>query len=433
MTNSHQLVDHFFRHEFTRLVAVLAKSLGIARLDLIEDVVQSALLKALQVWSRQGVPSEPGAWLYQTAKNLALDSLRKESNRDRLLQKRGLPAEGQEPNGLDLVFEGEIEDAPLRLMFVCCHEEIPVESRIALALKNLCGFGLGEIARALLTTPANAEKRITRAREKLRELATQWDDIPLETLTSRVDSVLAVIYLLFNEGYHASHADVPIRIDLCDEAIRLTRMLVHHPLGKRPQVEALLSLLLFHSARFPSRVAPDGGVVLLEDQNRAEWDWGKIREGMRWMAQSARGDQVSRFHLESAIAWEHCRARTFSETDWKKILELYHALQSLAPSWVHTLNGAIALSFVEGPQAALDRLASVDGATLPRHYPLWHAVKGQLHFQAEQYRQAEAAWMEALKNTFARSDQDLLRAKLARCRRFLAAGHQSGNDPQGVG
>lgn len=422
VAGSHELVEHFFRHESGRLVAVLAKSLGLARLDLVEDVVQAALLKALQVWSRKGIPEDPAAWLFRTARNLALDSLRRENTYTRILPEV-FPGEGEkEPASEEVSFDGEIADAPLRLLFACCHEAVPTESRVALALKTLCGFGIGEIARALLTTEVNVQKRIGRAKEKLREENISVESLPIEKLPERLDAVMAVIYLLFNEGYHASHADVPIRKDLCEESIRLTRMLVSHPVGNQPQVEALLALLLFHSARFPSRVTPDGGVILLEDQNRETWEWSLIREGMQWMARSARGESISRYHLESAIAWEHCRAGTFAETDWARIVGIYRVLQKQSPSWVHRLNGAVAQSYVEGPLKGLEILAAVPENEIPEHYPLWHAVIGELHFRAKQYRQAESAWMRSLKETFAKSDQDLLRSRLAKCRRLLAGG-----------
>ncbi len=422
MSGSHQLVEHFFRHESGRLVAILAKSLGLARLDLVEDVVQAALLKALQVWARQGIPDDPQGWLFRTAKNLALDSLRREGVHARILPEV-FPREGEAAEAaLDVSFDEEIADAPLRLMFACCHEAVPAESRVALALKTLCGFGIGEIARALLMTESNVEKRITRAKEKFRAEKIAIDEIPLDRLPERLDSVLAVIYLLFNEGYAASHADVPIRRDLCDEAIRLTRMLLAHPLGKEPHVEALLSLMLFHDSRLHARIAADGGVILLEEQNREVWEWGKIREGMFWMARSARGDRPSRYHLESAIAWEHCRARSFQETDWGAIAKLYEALETIAPSLTHLLNGAIARSYLDGPQKALERLLAVCETDIPSPYPYWHAVVGEMRFRLKDYRGAEEAWMRSLKETFARSDQELLRRKLAKCRKALAGG-----------
>src|SRR5436309_3340881 len=342
MSEPRALVEHFFRHEFGRLVAVLTRSLGVRRLDLVEDVVQAALEKALETWSRRGVPEDPAGWLYCTARNLAIDALRRErthaqalprlaeaAERDRRGQEtgteRGTRAERGDPRrALDVHFADEIGDEPLRLRFVCCHEAVPAESRVALALKTLCGFSTAEIARALLTTDANVQKRIERARDRLRELDLVFDTPAAAQLGARLDAVLAVVYLLFSQGCHVTHGDMPIRRDLCDDARRLARMRAAHPVGDVPAVHALLALMCFHGARFDARVALDGAIVLLEEQDRSAWNWGDVREGMEWLARSAAGDELTRYHVEAGIAWEHCRAPTFAETDWRRIAELYH-------------------------------------------------------------------------------------------------------------
>jgi len=266
MSEPRALVEHFFRHEFGRLGAVLTRSLGVRRLDLVEDVVQAALVQALETWSRRGVPEDPAGWLYRTARNLAIDALRRERTHAQALPRLAEDAERElSPSPLEAQFADEIGDEPLRLLFVCCHEAVPAESRVALALRTLCGFSTAEIARALLTTDANVQKRIERARDRLRELDVDFDTPAAAQLGARLDAVLAVVYLLFSQGCHVTHGDMPIRHDLCAEARRLARMLAAHPVGDVSAVHALLALMCFHAARFDARVAGGGAIVLLEE------------------------------------------------------------------------------------------------------------------------------------------------------------------------
>lgn len=414
MSEPGELVEHFFRHEFGRLVAVLTRSLSVRRLDLAEDVVQAALMRAMQAWSRHGVPEDPAGWLYRTARNLAIDALRRERTHARALPRLAEDGE-RDSSPLEAYFADEIGDEPLRLLFVCCHEAVPVESRVALALRTLGGFSTAEIARALLTTEVNVQKRITRARDRLRELDVDFDTPAATQLGDRLDAVLAVVYLLFSQGCHATHADVPIRRDLCDEARRLARMLASHPAGSVPTVHALLALMCFHAARFDARVAPDGAIVLLEEQDRSAWNWSDVREGMAWLARSAAGEELTRYHLEAGIAWEHCRAATFADTDWRRIAELYDTLDRIAPSPLHALNRAVAEAYLHGPQAGLDRLAAVAKEDVPARYPAWHAVIGEFHFRLGRHTAAERAWREALRLTTARADREFLCRRLAAC------------------
>jgi RNA polymerase sigma factor (sigma-70 family) len=415
MSEPRALVEHFFRHEFGRLCAVLTRSFGVRQLALVEDVVQAALVQALETWSRRGVPEDPAGWLYRTARNLAIDTLRRDRTHAQALPRLAKGAEREAPP-LEPQFADEIGDEPLRLLFVCCHEAVPAESRIALALRTLCGFGTAEIARALLTTEPNVQKRIERARDRLRELDVDFDTPAAAQLCARLDAVLAVVYLLFSQGCHTTHGDVPIRRDLCDEARRLARMLAAQPIGAVPAVHALLALMCFHAARFDARVALDGAIVLLEEQDRSAWNWGDVREGMEWLARSAAGDELTRYHLEAGIAWEHCRAATFADTDWRRIVELYDTLDRVAPSPLHALNRAVAEAYLHGPQAGLDRLAAVPPEHVPARYPGWHTVIGELQFRLGRHAAAERAWREALRYTTARADQEFLRHRLAVCR-----------------
>ncbi len=415
MSEPRELVEHFFRHEFGRLVAVLTRSLGVRRLDLVEDVVQAALVQALETWSRRGIPEDPAGWLYRTARNLAIDAWRREQTHTRALSHLSDDAEHVTAPP-EVQFADEIGDEPLRLLFVCCHEDVPAESRVAFALRTLCGFSTAEIARGLLTTEANVQKRIERARDRLRELDVNFEEPPAPQLHARLDSVLSVIYVLFSQGCHATHADVPIRRELCDEARRLAKMLASQAVGDVPVVHALLALMCFHAARFDARVASDGAIVLLEEQDRGAWNWTDVREGMDWLARSAAGNDLTRYHLEAGIAWEHCRASTFAETDWRRIAAGYDALDCIAPSPLHALNRAVAEAHLHGPQAGLDRLAAVHPENIPARYPGWHAVIGELHFRLGQHSASEQAWREALRWTSASADQEFLRRRLAMCR-----------------
>lgn len=411
MNEPRDLEEHFFRREFGRLVALLTRSLGVRRLELVEDVVQTALAQALETWARRGVPEDPAGWLYRAARNLAIDALRREQTHARALPRLADQAERETPP-TEVRFADEIGDEPLRLLFVICHEAVPVESRVAFALRTLCGFSTAEIARGLLTTEANVQKRIERARDRLRDLNVDFDEPAAPRLGARLEAVLAVVYLLFSQGCHATHADVPIRRDLCDEARRLARTLADHPGGDVPAVHALLALMCFHAARFDARVALDGGGVLFEHQDRSAWNWSDVREGMEWLAKSAAGDELTRYHLEAGIAWEHCRAPTFADTDWRRIAESYDALDRVAPSPIHALNRAVAEVHLHGPQAGLDRLSVVAPENVPARHPGWHAVVGELHFRLGRLSAAEQAWREALRLTSAAADQVFLRRRL---------------------
>lgn len=416
MTEPRELVEHFFRHECGRLVAVLTRSLGVRRLEMVEDVVQAALVQAalvqaLETWSRRGVPDDPAGWLYRTARNLAIDAMRREQTHDRSLPHVADGIEQETPS--EARFADEIGDEPLRLLFVCCHEAVPPESRVAFALRTLGGFSTAEIARGLLTTEANVQKRVERARDRLRELGVELE---ASQLPARLDAVLSVIYLLFSQGCHATHAEVPFRRDLCDEARRLAKMLADNPVGDVPSVHALLALMCFHAARFDARVALDGGIVLFEDQDRSAWNWEDVREGMEWLGRSTAGEELTRYHVEAGIVWEHCRAPTFADTDWRRIAAGYELLDRIAPSPIHALNRAVAEAYLCGPQAGLDRLAAVAPDDVPARYPGWHAVIGELHFRLGQHAAAEIAWLEALRWNRASPDQEFLRRRLAECR-----------------
>src|ERR1041385_4713768 len=295
-----RLADHLFRHEAGKLVSVLTGIFGLERLQLAEDVVQESLVRALKTWPYYGVPKNPAAWLTQTAKNLALDLIRREKT-FREKESEIIATLEQWPAsvvvGNAALSENEIKDDRLRMMFVCCHPLIPAEAQVAISLKTLCGFSVTEISRAFLTTDAAIAKRLTRAKQKSRGARIPCEIPAGEELGRRLDGVLQSLYLLFNEGYKASSGEKLVREDICYEAIRLTTLLAEHSAGNQPKTHALLSLMLLNGARTPTRVDGEGNLLRLQEQDRTQWDQSMIAQGMYHFAQSAAGEEISEYHL----------------------------------------------------------------------------------------------------------------------------------------
>jgi RNA polymerase sigma factor (sigma-70 family) len=373
--NSDSLVDHFFRREYGRIVSILTRSFGIQSLDLVEDAIQTAMARAIVAW-RTGVPDNPSAWLYQTAKNCAIDAIRR-SRFERVNQNGGLAfddgpiaaiASTKEP--LEAVDE-TIADESLRLLFLCCCPDVPLESRIAFALKLVSGFGTTEIASALLISSSNVEKRIARAKERMRTLGRELADVDSAMFRDRIQSVQATLYLMFSEGYASSWGPTSLRLDLCTEAIRLTRILIDQCPDETEATCALLAIMLFHSARFDARFDTLGSIVLLEDQDRDRWNWALIREGMDWMRRSAAGQHMSRYHIEAAIAWEHCRASDFASIEWNQVYLYYNTLRLRYPGPMVDLNRAIALGYHIGHIHAIEELGKISGSDRSKLRPWW--------------------------------------------------------------
>jgi RNA polymerase sigma factor (sigma-70 family) len=406
------LVEEFFRRDYSRLVAMLVRRVGVRHIELIEDAVQSACMAALIAWTQQSArPSDPRGWLFKVAYNRVVQDLRREAGRAQILNRAAGDATEwtlpDEPFSSD-----EIRDDMLRMLFVCCDDGIPWESRLVLALKTLCGFSISEIALRLFISEANAYKRLSRARERLREAPPDLETPPLATLRHRLPTVLDVLYLLFNEGYLSAHGEQAIRRELCDEAVRLATFLADHPVGAVPETFALLALMLFHSARLGSRVDAAGGLLLLEEQDRARWDREHIQLGARWLERSAAGDAFSRFHAEAGIAAAHCFAPSFRETRWNEIAELYAMLERVAPSPLHTLNRALAIAEWGGPEAGL---AVLDGLAPPTWLAgsyLWDAVLADLHRRAGHLEIARQFRERALESSPTDAVRTLLRRRL---------------------
>ncbi len=402
------LVDHYFRHAYARLVATLARRFGLGSLARVEDAVQEALLTALTAWSLKGVPRDPGAWLYQVAFNTLRDQSRRDGAWRRSAERLGHDdvAVPTEPS-----LRGELHDDELRMLFVCCDDRLPAPSQLALALKVLCGFSVREVALRLLTTEENVYKRLTRAREALREHDLDLDAVP--DLDARLPAVHTVLYLLFNEGYCAASGESLVRHELCREALRLAHMLLAHEGCDTPPGRALVALFHLQSARLSTRVDAAGELLTLAEQDRGGWDREEILLGLRWLQASASGAVFSRYHAEAAIAAEHALAPSFAETRWDEIAALYTLLDRTAPSPLNALNRAVALAEAHGAQAGLN---SLEGVRLPpglAGYYLWDAVVGDLLRRAGNTAQARVCLSRALAGAPTEAERALLRRRLA--------------------
>ncbi len=377
------LVDHLFRRCAGRLVSSLTRALGSRELDLAEEVVQDALVRALQLWPYRGVPRDPEGWLYRVARNRALDVLRRrgrveESTAPERLAALAPPVAGDPGAG----------DDELAMVFMCCHPALPFDARVALTLRTVGGLSTDEIAAAFLTSRATIQQRIVRAKRAIAERGLSLD-LPTDGLPAdRRESVLAVLYLMFNEGYAATDGDALVRAELCGEAVRLARLLADHPDLGGPEVDAFLALLLFQASRLAVRAGDDGALTLLQDQDRARWDRGAIVEGFRRLERATSATRLTRWHLEAGIASGHAAASSWEATDWPRILDLYDLLAELAPSPVVALNRAVALAMARGPTAGLAALDGIHRSALPGSH-LLPAARG--HLLALAGRPAEAA------------------------------------------
>ena len=409
-----RLTDRLFREEAGKLVSVLTRIFGIDRLELAEDAVQEALVRALRTWPYYGIPENPAAWITQTAKNLALDIVRREK---RFRDKE--PEIVASVDGFVLsespALDTEIKDDRLRLMFACCHQLIPQEAQTALALKTLCGFSTTEIAIAFLTTDAAIAKRLTRARQKIRELRIPFEIPAGEELSIRLDGVLRTIYLLFNEGYKASTGDNLVREDLCDEAIRLAELSVQHPAGNQPKTHALLALMLLNASRIPTRVDSEGNLLRLTEQDRTQWDQPMIARGMFHFAQSAAGEELSEYHLQAGIAACHCAAKDYESTDWQQILSLYDRLIEFDDSPVVALNRAVAFAKIHGPQAGITAVAAIHSSQKLKSYYLLYAVLGEFESEFNHKKAAAEHFRRSFELAETKSERAFLLKRLQSC------------------
>ena len=388
------VADDLFRREGARLVATLAAHLGTHRLQLAEDAVQEALVRALQTWPYRGIPDNPAAWLAQAAKNLALDALRREQT----WQRKEVQITAEQERWLtrdEPVDEPHLADDTLRMLFVCFHPQLSIEAQLALALRTVCGMSPAEIGAAFLTSEAAIAKRLVRARQLIRDLRLPFAVPDATELPQRLDGVLAALYLLFNEGYKASSGDRLIREELCHEAIRLTRLLAAHPMTSQPPTKALLALMCLNAARLKARISVDGEIVRLHHQDRSQWDPALIQDGILALGAASSGEAISPYHLEAGIAACHCLAADEASTDWPRILSFYDQLLLLKPTSVVAMNRSVALARVHGPAAGLKALESIPNRHSLEAQHLYHAIRASFIAKLGHPPEARAAWQRA--------------------------------------
>jgi RNA polymerase sigma-70 factor (ECF subfamily) len=410
-----KLVDHLFRYEAGKMVAVLSHLFGLHNIELAEDVVQEAFIKAHQTWKFNNLPADPAAWLMQVAKNKAIDVLRRETNFRQYSKEQVETFTHAGFSGLDEFFhEKEIADSQLRMMFACCHPVLKQEDQVALTLKIVSGFSMQEIARSLLTNEAAIQKRLHRAKEFLKTNNIQLEIPAGAELQQRLAVVHTVLYLLFNEGYNSLKADELIRRDLCAEAMRCCKLLTEHKATGQPSSFALLSLMCFHAARFDSRVDEDDNIILLQQQDRSKWDKELIAVGTHYLNQSSTGNELSIYHIESAIAAEHCLAPTFEQTNWSRLLKLYDFLYEANPTPVVQLNRAVVLAETGAVETAIQTILSIDGVEkLLRTDHIYSSVLGELYKRLSNVVKAKEYLQHAHDLTPSISEKRLIKRKIS--------------------
>jgi len=395
------------------MIAVLTRIFGIHNLEMAEDVVQEAFLKATQVWKFE-LPDNPSAWLMRVAKNKALDRFRRQQNFQQYSQELSARLRQEAEDTIDQFFhDAEISDSQLRLIFACCHPLLKEEDQVALTLKTVSGFGVLEIAKALLTNDETIQKRLYRAKQFIRENNIEFEIPAGSDLNKRLEMVHAVLYLLFNEGYNSTKADELIQYDLCAEAMRLCKLLVEHASLKSSSSPALLSLMCFDAARFTSRLDENNAIILLPQQDRSKWNADLIKMGSYYLSLSSSGNIISVYHIESAIAAEHSLTNDFQNTNWKRLLKLYDLLLKIKPSPTVELNRAVVLAELGETQTAIEIILLIPkiDQLLSSHY-IYSAVLGDLYKRIHDREKATEYLLEAYRLTTSAAEKNLITKKL---------------------
>ena len=410
-------VGALFRREAGRMTSALVRLFGPHNLPLVEDVVNDALLRALEVWKHHGVPDNPAAWILAAAKNRAIDLLRKErKGREKAEDiEYAIASEASLKPAVDEVFADEaLRDEQLRMMFACCHTRLPEEVQVALVLNLLGGFGMHEIAAAFLVGDAAMEKRIQRGKQTLAEAPGLLEVTP-ERVEAGLGAVHRALYLIFNEGYHGNHPEETVRAELCAEAIRLGSLLAESAGIATPETHALLALMFLTAARLPGGVDAQGELVPLEAQDRSLWDPSLVERGIDALNRSAEGETMSAYHVEAAIAFEHTLAPSHAQTAWRRIASHYDLLFALRPSPVVALSRAIALGELEGPDRALKELAAIDDRERLEGSPFYRAAVAEQQLRAGRLDDARASFRTAIGEARSPAERRFLERKLVKC------------------
>jgi RNA polymerase sigma factor (sigma-70 family) len=420
-------IEAVFRRESGRLISVLTRLFGPHNLELAEDVVQASFVAALETWGKAGIPDNPAAWLLTTARHRAIDAIRRERTRRTFAADlaRYLDGEWTLTTTVREAFGEElIRDDQLRMIFMCCHPGLSAESQLTLILRTLCGLSVPATARALLTTEATVQKRMVRIRQRLK--GVEFALPPAEERHAALETTHAALYLLFNEG-HLSTDEEPIRRELCRAAMELTRLIADEPSLCSSDTLGLLALMCFQAARVDSRLDADGNVVPLDRQDRTRWDRALIGRGYACLVRASRMEAVvaSRYHLEAAIAARHCAARDFAETDWTSICSLYDRLVEIAPSPVAELNRAVALSYRDGPEAAIPVVEAIRRSSLEGGHAV-AAVLANLYARAGKDEPSRRYLDEALASARTRHERQLIALQVERARSAYAGGSKTG-------
>jgi RNA polymerase sigma-70 factor, ECF subfamily len=410
-------IETLYREESGRILATLIRLLG--SFDLAEEAVQEAFAAALEQWPAQGTPANPRAWLVSTARNKAVDLLRRRSRFDskaeeiqRLAELEQFAAEPQDDDQSNDLRNNDHNDDRLKLIFTCCHPALVREAQVALTLRTLCGLTTEEIARAFLVPVPTLAQRLVRAQQKIRNAEIPYRIPPAEELASRVEAVMLVVYLVFNEGYSASSGEAVIRRELCAEAIRLARLLCQL-LPDENEARGLLALMLLHDSRRDARVSADGEMILLEDQDRGARHRDQIEEGLTLLESVLRTSPASPYALQAAIAAMHARAKSAADTDWRQIAALYEVLCRVQPSPVVELNRAAAVAMSEGPAAGLRLLDALESESGLRDYYLLAAARADLLRRLNRWPEAANAYRRSLALVTAAPERRFLTRRLA--------------------
>ena len=408
MTSAADIAEAVFRDEYGRIVSSLIRFFN--DFDLAEEAIQDAFMVALRRWPRDGVPRNPVAWLLTAAKHRGIDRIRRE--KVRYEKYAALVPLGADVSDVNDQLDSTLQDDRLRLIFTCCHPSLSMEARVALTLRTVGGLTTPEIAGAFLVPEPTLAQRLVRAKKKIRDAGIPYRVPPDHMLPERLAGVLAVVYLVFNEGYSASTGHTLVRADLCYEALRLGRVMVDL-MPDEPEALALLALMLLHDSRRAARVSSSEEIVLLEDQDRSLWDKRKISEGLPLVDRALRLGRPGPYQLQAAIAALHGQAQTAEETDWPQIVELYRVLAKLTPSPVVELNGAVAVAMAFGPEAGLALIDQPDVGEALTEYRWLHSTRGELLRRLGRYEEAKAAYQRALALSENAVERALLGQRLA--------------------